>query len=66
MAREKKFYRDNLELLNTRFPKHDMLSIRDVMDVTGFQTRERVMRHLGERFQGTVISKAALADWMCG
>lgn len=66
MAREKKFYRDNLELLNTRFPGHDMLTVKEVMEVTGFQSRDRVMRHLGERFRGTLISKAALADWMCG
>ena len=38
MAREKEGYRENLEILNNRFPDHDMLSIEEIMQVTGIRS----------------------------
>ena len=35
MPREKAGYRDNLELLNMKFPDKEMLDIREVMSFTG-------------------------------
>lgn len=66
MAREKEGYRENLELLNVRFPEHDMLTSEEVMQVTGYRKRDTVMRHLGDKFVNNRISKVYLARYMCG
>lgn len=66
MGREKEGFRENLELLNTRFPDYDMLSVQDTMKVTGFKKRDTVLKHLGHFFVNGRISKAALARYMCG
>lgn len=66
MAREKEDYRENLELLNMRFPDHDMLSVEEVMHVTGYKKRDTVMKHLGGKFGNNRISKVSLARYMCG
>lgn len=66
MAREKEGYRDNLELLNLRFPEHDMLSVEEALQVTGYQKRDTLMRHLGDKFVNRRISKVFLARYMCG
>lgn len=66
MAREKEFYRENLEILNTRYPDHDMLTYEEIMKVTGFGSVNTVKRNLGKYIVGRKISKAALARYMCG
>lgn len=66
MAREKDGYRENLELLNTRFPEHDMLSMEQVMKVTGYADRRTLMKHLGQYFVNKRMSKVFLARYMCG
>ena len=66
MAREKEGYRDNLELLNARFPNHDMLSVDEVMQVTGYKKRDTVIKHLGSGFVNNRLSKVFLARYMCG
>lgn len=66
MAREKEFYRENLEILNTRYPDHDMLTYEEIMQVTGFASINTVKRHLGKSIVNRRISKAALARYMCG
>lgn len=66
MAREHQDYRNNIELLNLRFPDHDMLSIEEVMQVTGFKKRDTVLKYLGGSFVNRRLSKVALARYMCG
>ena len=66
MSREKDGYRDNLELLNLRFPHHDMLTVEETMQVTGYKKRDTIMRHMGEKFIHNRISKVFLARYMCG
>lgn len=66
MAREKDGYRENLELLNERFPDHDMLSVEEVMQITGYKKRDTVMKHFGPMFKNHRISKVFLARYMCG
>lgn len=66
MSREHPDYRANLELLNMRYPDHDMLSVDEVMQVTGFKKRDTVLKHLGKSFVNRRLSKAALARYMCG
>lgn len=66
MAREKEFYRENLEILNTRYPDHDMLSIEEVMQVTGYTSLTTIRKIFGTMMVNRRISKAALARYMCG
>jgi hypothetical protein len=66
MSRENECYRENLEILNTRFPDHDMLTIDEVMQVTGIRTKDTVRKYLGQFYVNRRISKAALARYMCG
>lgn len=66
MSRELQDYRSNMEILNNRYPEHDMLSAQEAMEVTGFKTRVTLRKHLGNVFNGGRVSKAALARWMCG
>ena len=66
MAREKEGYRDNLELLNVRYPDHDMLTVEEIMQVTGIRTKDTVRKHLGQFYVNRRISKVALARYMCG
>lgn len=66
MAREKEDYRLNLELLNMRFPDHDMLSIDEIKQVTGYKKRDTVLKHFGKSIVNNRLSKVALARYMCG
>ena len=66
MRKEHRDYKRNLDILNARYPDHDMLTEQQAMDVTGFKTRTTMHKHLGESFVNHRISKAALARWMCG
>ena len=66
MSREKDGYRDNLEILNRRFPDHDMLTVEEVMTVLGYKSVASVRTHLGAKMVNRRLSKAALARYMCG
>ena len=66
MAREKDGYRENLEILNRRFPEHEMLSIEQVMEVTGYRSRNTVLKHFGKQIVNNRLSKVYLARYMCG
>ena len=66
MAREKDGYRENLELLNIRYPQSDMLDLEEVMQVTGLKSRNTVKKHLGQYFVAGRLSKVFLARYMCG
>lgn len=66
MAREKEGYRDNLELLNLRFPHHDMLSMDQVKQVTGYTDRRTINKYLGQYIVNDRLSKVYLARYMCG
>lgn len=67
MAREKEGYRDNLEILNNRFPDHDMLSVLEVLQVTGYTDRRTLFKHIGPaNWANNRLSKVYLARYMCG
>lgn len=67
MAAEKAGYRENLELLNNRFPDHDLLTIEEIKQVTGFGSRNTVLKYLGKYMIGrSKISKVYVARFMCG
>lgn len=65
MPREKDGYRENLEILNVRFPEHDMLSVEEVKQVTGFSNIRTVKKYFGQYFVGNRISKTYVARGMC-
>lgn len=65
MGRELQGYRENLEILNNRFPNYDMLSRQEVMDVTNIRSRTTVCKHFKFNNAGK-LSKRDLAIWMCG
>lgn len=66
MAREKEFFRDNLELLNSRYPDHDMLSFDEVKQVMGWSDTRTVKKYLGQHIVNERVCKPALARFMCG
>lgn len=66
MAREKEGYRDNLELLNLRFPNHDLLTFEEVMQVTGYTDRRSIRKYFGSQLVNNRLSKVHLARYMCG
>lgn len=66
MAREKEFYRENLEALNSRFPDHEMLSFDEIKQVMGWKETKTVKKYLGKHIVNEKICKPALARYMCG
>lgn len=66
MGREKEGYRENLELLEQRYPGRLLLTIEEVMEVTGYTSRTTVQKYLGKFFVNHRISKAILARYLCG
>lgn len=67
MSREKEFYREILQSINERFPDHDMLTYKEVMQVTGLSSINTVKKHLNKYFNSSKrIHKTSLAGWMCG
>jgi hypothetical protein len=66
MAREKDGYRENLELLNERFPDKLMLSIKEAMQVMGYSDARTIKKYLGKCIVDGRISKVFLARHMCG
>lgn len=65
MARELPEYRDNLEILNTRFPNYDALTITEVAQVLN-KSERTVRREIGHIFIGRRVMKPALAKYMAG
>ena len=65
MATEKEGFRDNLALLNARFPDKDMLSREDVASFMGVTKRSRALDRI--RFNKTtrLITKSDLARQVC-
>ena len=63
---EKAGYRRTLEILNNRFPDHDLLTIEEIKQVTGFKSRNTVLKHLGKYLIcKSRINKVDLAEFMC-
>ena len=60
MSREKEGFRDNLELLNARFPDKDMLGIPEIMEFMGV-SRDTVRRRIRFNGQTRRISKTDFA-----
>lgn len=65
MARELPDYRDNLEILNCRFPNYDALTITEVAQVLN-KSERAVRRDLGHAFVDRRMMKTRLAKYMAG
>jgi hypothetical protein len=65
MAREHPDYRNIIEQLNTMYPGRELLTIEEVMKITGYTSRTSVQRYYGSGFKNRRITKAALARMMC-
>ena len=63
MSREKPDYRDNLALLDARYPDKLMLTVAEVKEITGWKDTRTVARHL--TLTAGTVSKAAVARMMC-
>ena len=61
MATEKAGYRENLALLNARFPDKDMLNRDDVAAFMGLSRRSRVIDRLSFNKTTRLVSKSDLA-----
>lgn len=66
MGREHPDYRNNIEQLNRLYPDRELLTMDEVMRITGFKSRNTVLRHMGTSFRNGRISKCALARYLCG
>lgn len=64
MPREHTDYRNNLAILNDRFPDHDMLTIEEAMLVWGCKSVNTIKKLIP--FVNRRVSKATLARLMCG
>ncbi len=59
MPREKELFRDNLEILNEKFPSKFLLTAVEVAEFTGLE-RHTVKRNF--KFNGRYITKTQLAS----
>lgn len=65
MSREKATYRDNMEMLNERFPDKDALTRADVAAVLGVSLRSRVLGRIKYNERTRMVSKADFARQIC-
>ncbi len=63
MAREHQDYRNILERLDALFPGRELLTVSEVMQFTGYKTRDSVKKHYP--FAGPRVTKSRLARMMC-
>ena len=61
MGRERPDYRATLEQLNTLYPGRELLTLAEVMEVTGYKTRDSVIKHFpsvcGGKFNKTTVAR---------
>lgn len=63
MSREYEDYRNTIAQLNRLFPDKELLSMTDVMQVTGYKTKDSVKKYYP--FVNKKINKATLARCLC-
>lgn len=63
MSREHPDYRATIEQLNRLFPERELLTVTEVMQVTGYKTKDSVRKHFPSHNQR--VNKATLARCMC-
>lgn len=63
MAREYEDYRNTIEQLNRLFPEKELLTMDDVMKITGYKSKDSVRKRYP--FINRRINKATLARCLC-
>lgn len=63
MAREYEDYRNTIAQLNRLYPDRELLTIKEVMGITGYKSRDAVLKHYP--FLNGRINKATLARCLC-
>ena len=66
MSREHPYYRLNLELINERYPDGASLTIHEAMDITRIKSIATLRKHFGPYIVGGKVSKAVIANYLCG
>lgn len=62
MAREYPDYRNTIEQLNRLFPDRELLTMEEVMKITGYKTKNSVRKYFP--FVNRRINKATLARYL--
>lgn len=61
MARELPDYRPTLEQLNTLYPGRELLTLSELMEITGYKTRDSVTKHFpsvcGGKYNKTTVAR---------
>lgn len=63
MGREYPDYRNTIEQLNRLYPERELLTMEEVMKITGYKTKDSVRKHYP--FVNRRINKATLARCLC-
>ena len=63
MPREYPDYRNTVEQLNRLFPERELLTVKEVMQITGYKSVNTVKKHFP--VSNGKINKATLARIMC-
>ena len=65
MAREMPDYRATLEQLNAQFPGRELLTLSELMEITGYTTKDSIRRHFPSVCGGK-FNKATVARILAG
>jgi hypothetical protein len=65
MAREKTDYRSTIEQLNRLYPDRELLTLEEVKAVTGYRTRNSVIKHFPSVCDGR-FNKSTVARILAG
>lgn len=61
MGREKPDYRTTLEQLNANYPGRELLTIQEIMELTGYRSKDSVRRHFpavcGGKYNKTTVAR---------
>jgi hypothetical protein len=69
MAREKPDFRETLAQLNALFPERELLTMAEMMAVTGYQTGDSIRKHFpsvcGGRYNKTTVARILAGGAEC-
>lgn len=65
MPRERPDFRDTLEQLNTLYPGRELLTLAELMEVTGYKTRDSIRKHFPSICSGK-YNKTTVARILAG
>jgi len=63
MAREHPDYRATIAQLNRLYPDRELLTVEEVMKITGYKTKDSIRKHFPVHNQR--VNKATLARCLC-